>query len=663
MGNADYEYPSMMNNGESTGLGIHRVQVPPPQPFFKSLKNTVKETLFPDDPLKQFKNQTPLRKFILGLQYFFPILDWGSRYNFGFFKSDLISGITIASLAIPQGISYAKLGNLPPILGLYSSFVPPLVYALMGSSRDLAVGTVAVGSLLMASMLGNEVNASENPTLYLHLAFTATLFAGLFEVALGFFRLGFIVDFLSHATIVGFMGGAATVVILQQLKGILGLEHFTHATDVVSVLRSVFTQTHQWRWESAVLGFCFLFYLMLAKFFSQKRPKLFWISAMAPLTSVILGTILVYITHAEKHGVAVIGELKKGLNPPSIMDLSFGSKYMTTAIKTGIVTGVISLAEGIAVGRSFAMYKNYNIDGNKEMIAFGMMNIVGSCTSCYLTTGPFSRSAVNFNAGCKTAVSNIVMALAVMVTLLLLTPLFHFTPLVVLSSIIIAAMLGLIDYNAAIHLWHVDKFDFLVCISAYIGVVFGSIEIGLILAVGLSILRVLLFVARPRTTVLGNIPDSMIYRNVEQYPDTNNVPGVLILDIGAPIYFTNSSYLRERISRWIDDEEDKLKSSGETTLQYVILDMGAVGNIDTSGISMFEEVQKNLDRRDLKLVLANPGAEVMKKLNKAKFIETLGQEWMFLTVGEAVEACNFMLHSCKPKSSTDEASQKWSNNV
>ncbi|KAF3651282.1 sulfate transporter 3.1 isoform X1 [Capsicum chacoense] len=661
MGNADYEYPSIM--GEQTGIGIHKVEIPPPQPFFKSLKNTVKETLFPDDPLRQFKNQTPFRKFILGVQYFFPIFEWGSRYNFGFFKSDLIAGITIASLAIPQGISYAKLGNLPPILGLYSSFIPPLVYALMGSSRDLAVGTVAVGSLLMASMLGNEVNAAENPTLYLHLAFTATFFTGLFEVALGFFRLGFIVDFLSHATIVGFMGGAATVVILQQLKGILGLQHFTHATDVVSVLRSVFSQTHQWRWESAVLGFCFLFYLMLAKFLSQKRPKLFWISAMAPLTSVILGTILVYITHAEKHGVAVIGELKKGINPPSIMDLSFGSKYLTTAIKTGIVTGVIALAEGIAVGRSFAMFKNYHIDGNKEMIAFGMMNIVGSCTSCYLTTGPFSRSAVNFNAGCKTAVSNIVMALAVMVTLMLLTPLFHFTPLVVLSSIIIAAMLGLIDYNAAIHLWHVDKFDFLVCMSAYIGVVFGNIEIGLVMAVGLSLLRVLLFVARPRTLVLGNIPNSMIYRNVEQYPNTNNVPGVLILDIGAPIYFTNSSYLRERISRWIDDEEDKLKSSGETTLQYVILDMGAVGNIDTSGISMFEEVKKNLDRRDLKLVLANPGAEVMKKLNKSKFTETLGQEWMFLTVGEAVEACSYMLHSCKPKTSEDGESQKWSNHV
>ncbi|XP_027096208.1 sulfate transporter 3.1 [Coffea arabica] len=653
MGNADFM------NGEST----HRAAVPPPQPFLKSLQNAVKETLFPDDPLRQFKNQPPGRKLILGLQYLFPILEWGPRYSLDFFKSDLVSGITIASLAIPQGISYAKLANLPPILGLYSSFVPPLVYAIMGSSRDLAVGTVAVASLLTASMLGREVNAAENPALYLHLAFTATFFAGVFEAALGIVRLGFIVDFLSHATIVGFMAGAATVVCLQQLKAVLGLDHFTHETDVVSVMRSVFSQTHQWRWESAVLGGCFLFYLLLARYFSKRKPWLFWISAMAPLTTVILGSLLVFLTHAEKHGVEVIGHLKKGLNPPSIMDLAFGSPFLSTAIKTGIVTGVIALAEGIAVGRSFAMFKNYNIDGNKEMIAFGMMNIVGSCTSCYLTTGPFSRSAVNFNAGCKTAVSNIVMAFAVMLTLLFLTPLFHYTPIVVLASIIIAAMLGLIDYEAAIHLWKVDKFDFFVCVSAYVGVVFGSVEIGLVIAVALSLLRVLLFIARPRTLALGNIPDTNIYRNVDQYPDTRNVPGLLILEIDAPIYFANSSYLRERLSRWIDEEEDKLKSSGDSNLQFLILDMSAVGNVDTSGISMLQEVKKNIDRRGLKLALANPGAEVMKKLNKAKFIEAIGQEWIFLTVGEAVGACNSWLHTYKPKPATDHETEKWSNNV
>ncbi|KAH6823412.1 sulfate transporter 3 [Perilla frutescens var. hirtella] len=659
MGNADDTYASSNKLGHGGGAN-HRVVIPPPQPFVKSLKNTLKETLFPDDPLRQFKNQPPGKKFVLGMQYVFPILEWGPRYTLAFFKADLIAGITIASLAIPQGISYAKLANLPPILGLYSSFVPPLIYAIMGSSRDLAVGTVAVGSLLMGSMMGNVVNANDDPKLYLHLAFTATFFAGLFEASLGIFRLGFIVDFLSHATIVGFMSGAATVVCLQQLKGILGLDHFTHATDVVSVMRSIFTQVHLWRWESAVLGCVFLFYLLLARYFSKKKPKLFWISAMAPLTSVILATLLAYLTHAEKHGVQVIGELKKGINPLSIMDLNFDSKYLSGTIKTGIVVGIIALAEGIAVGRSFAMFKNYHIDGNKEMIAFGMMNIAGSCTSCYLAAGPFSRSAVNFNAGCKTAVSNIVMAFAVMITLLFLTPLFHYTPIVVLSSIIIAAMLGLIDYEAAIHLWHVDKFDFLVCISAYVGVVFASIEVGLVLAIGLSVLRVLLFVARPRTLVLGNIPDSKVYRSIDQYQNASNVPGILILEIDSPIYFANSNYLRERISRWIDDEEDRLKSLGETNLQYVVLDMSAVGNIDTSGISMLDEVKKIIDRRGIKLAMVNPGAEVIKKLNKSKFLETIGQEWIFLTVGEAVGACNYLLHSCAQKLNSDE-SEKYNN--
>ncbi|XP_076914193.1 sulfate transporter 3.1-like [Bidens hawaiensis] len=642
MGTRDYEYPSSKYNQQP-----HKVAIPPPQPFVNSLKNTVKETFFPDDPLRQFKGQKPSRKVILAFQYFFPIFEWLSSYNLSFLKSDVIAGITIASLAIPQGISYAKLANLPPILGLYSSFIPPLVYAMMGSSKDLAVGTVAVASLLTGSMLGAVVNANEEPKLYLHLAFLATFFAGVFQASLGILRLGFIVDFLSHATIVGFMGGAATVVCLQQLKGILGLEHFTHGTDLVSVLRSVFSQTHKWRWESAVLGICFLFYLLVARFVSTKRPKLFWISAMAPLTSVILGSVLVYLTHAEKHGVQVIGELKKGLNPITIMDLSFGSQYLSTAIKTGIVTGVIALAEGIAVGRSFAMFKNYNIDGNKEMIAFGMMNIAGSCTSCYLTTGPFSRSAVNFNAGCKTAVSNIVMAIAVMITLLFLTPLFHYTPLVVLSSIIISAMLSLINYEEAIHLWSLDKFDFVVCMSAYFGVVFGSVEIGLVIAVALSLLRVFMFVSRPKTSTLGHIPDSTIYRSKDQYQNAQTVPGILILQIDAPIYFANSSYLRERISRWVDDEEDRLKSSDETSLQYVILALSAVGNIDTSGITMLGEVKKVMERRGLKLVLANPGGEVIKKMNKGKLIEVIGQEWIYLTVGEAVSACNFMLHIYK----------------
>ncbi|BFG43110.1 hypothetical protein CerSpe_293840 [Prunus speciosa] len=213
------------------------------------------------------------------------------------------------------------------------------------------------------------------------------------------------------------------------------------------------------------------------------------------------------------------------------------------------------------------------------------------------------------------------------------------------------------SYEAAIHLWKVDKFDFVVCMSAYIGVVFGSVEIGLVLAVAISVIRVHLFVARPRTFVQGNLPNSLFYRNVEQYPNASNVPGILILEIDAPIYFANTNYLRERIN----DEEGRIKSAGESSLQYVILDMTAVGNIDTSGISMFEGIEKLVDRRGLQLVLANPGSEVMKKMNKLELIEKIGQEWIYLTVAEAVAACNFMLHSTKPNPGKDQEPAAWNN--
>ncbi|KAK8958285.1 Sulfate transporter 3.1 [Platanthera guangdongensis] len=316
----------------------------------------------------------------------------------------------------------------------------------------------------------------------------------------------------------GIHGGSGDGGVPAAIEGIMGLEHFTTSTDLISVLRSIFSQVHQWKWESVVLDAAFLSFLLATRILSKRRAKFFWLSAAAPLTSVVLGSLLVYLSHAESHGVQVIGHLKKGLNPLSLTGLIFSPPHMILTLKTGMITGIIALAEGIAVGRSFAMFKNYHIDGNKEMIAFGAMNIAGSLTSCYLTTGPFSRSAVNYNAGCKTAMSNVVMAVAVMITLLLLTPLFHYTPLVVLSSIILSAMLGLIDYEAAFHLLKVDKVDFCVCIGTFLGVVFGNVEIGLVVAVLASILRVLLFIARPRTTILGNIPNSMAYRRIDQYP-------------------------------------------------------------------------------------------------------------------------------------------------
>ncbi|XP_010254169.1 PREDICTED: probable sulfate transporter 3.4 isoform X2 [Nelumbo nucifera] len=463
-------------------LEIHEVCLPPNKTTFQTLKHRLSEIFFPDDPLHRFKNQSPSVKLVLGLQYFFPIFQWGTNYSLRLIKSDIISGLTIASLAIPQGISYAKLANLPPIIGLYSSFVPPLIYAVLGSSRHLAVGPVSIASLVMGSMLGESVSHTEEPILYLKLAFTATFFSGLFQASLGLLRLGFIIDFLSKATLLGFMAGAAVIVSLQQLKGLFGIVHFTNKMQIIPVMSSVFYHREEWSWQTIVMGLSFLIFLLTTRHISIRKPKLFWVSAAAPLTSVILSTILVFAFKAHVHGISTIGHLQKGLNPPSANMLYVQGPYLGLAIKTGIITGILSLTEGIAVGRTFASLRNYQVDGNKEMMAIGLMNIVGSCSSCFVTSGSFSRSAVNYNAGAQTAVSNIIMAATVLVTLLFLMPLFTYTPSLVLGAIIITAVIGLIDYRAAYRLWKVDRLDFFACMCAFFGVLFISVQIGLAIA-------------------------------------------------------------------------------------------------------------------------------------------------------------------------------------
>ncbi|XP_059653346.1 sulfate transporter 1.3-like [Cornus florida] len=618
---------------------VHKVGVPPKQKLFKEFTETLKETFFSDDPLRPFKDQPRSRKFVLGIQTVFPIFEWGRNYNLSKFKGDLIAGLTIASLCIPQDIGYAKLANLPPQYGLYSSFVPPLVYAFMGSSRDIAIGPVAVVSLLLGTLLENEIDSS-NKLDYLRLAFTATFFAGITQVTLGFFRLGFLIDFLSHAAIVGFMAGAAITIALQQLKGLLGIQHFTKKTDIVSVMKSVWgTVDHGWNWQTILIGVSFLVFLLLAKYIGKKNRKLFWLPAIAPLISVIISTFFVYITRADKDGVLIVNHIEQGINPSSVREIFFSGKYLAKGFKIGAVAGMVALTEAIAIGRTFAAMKDYQIDGNKEMVALGTMNVIGSMTSCYVATGSFSRSAVNFMAGCNTAVSNIVMSCVVLLTLLVITPLFKYTPNAILASIIISAVVGLVDIDAVILIWKIDKFDFVACMGAFFGVVFVSVEIGLLIAVSISFAKILLQVTRPRTTILGKLPRTTVYRNILQYPEATKVPGILIVRVDSAIYFSNSNYVKERILRWLIDEEVELKENKQPRIQYLIVEMSPVTDIDTSGIHALEELHRSLQKRDIQLVLANPGPVVIDKLHASDFATSLGEDRIFLTVSDAVLTC------------------------
>ncbi|KAI3877070.1 hypothetical protein MKW92_025821 [Papaver armeniacum] len=575
-----HETSITIGGDHSTMVEIHKVCLPPNKTIFQSIKHNFSEIFFPDDPLHKFKNQKPSKKFLLGLQYFFPILQWGSDYNFKLLKSDVISGLTIASLAIPQGISYAKLANLPPIHGLYSSFVPPLLYAVLGSSRHLAVGPVSIASLVMGSMLKEVVSPTEDPTMYLKLALTSTFFAGVFQTSLGLLRLGFIIDFLWATVIVG----------LQQLKECLELLTLLLRCKLSMLLSSVFSTTKEPKstylvilmillcsgGKLLVMGMCFLIFLLATRHIHQKNQISFWISAAAPLASVILSTVLSLYFRAHTSAISTIGHLSKGLNPPSANMLSFSGTHLALAVKTGI--------EGIAVGRTFASLRNYQIDGNKEMIAIGVMNMAGSCTSCYVTTGSFSRSAVNFNAGAQTAVSNIVMA----------------------ATRCITAVIGLINYQQVIKFWRVDKFDFMTCLIAFFGVLFFSVQMGLAIAASYNGVRI--------------FPGTQIFQNVGRYGGTKRVPSFFILAIESPICFANSALSsRERGGRRIlaDKEQD---------IETIVLDLTAVTAIDTNGLEAIVEIRKMLDKRSYKLVLVNPVGQVMEKLETSRTLELFGEK-------------------------------------
>ncbi|KAI3872943.1 hypothetical protein MKW92_002847 [Papaver armeniacum] len=624
-------------NGEPN---VQKVAVPPKQNLLKDIKSTTKEFFFSDEPLRPFKNQTIARKFLIGLQTIFPILEWGREYTLSKFKNDFVAGVTIASLSIPQDIGYSKLANLEPHYGLYTSFVPPLVYACMGTSRDIAIGAVSVISLL----LGTQCSAEADPikiqlntiTWYLQLHFLLGL-------------LGFLVDFLSHAALVGFMGGAAIVISAQQLALILGIRGFTKKNDIVSVMQSVFGSMHHgWNWQSAAIGTPFLAFLFLATYLGTKNRKFFWLSAIAPSFCVVTSTVIVYLTRVDKDDVQIVNYIRKGINPVTFQDIYFSGKYLAAGMRIGAVVGMIALSEAIAIGRTFAGMKNYKLDSNKEMLAMGSMNMVGSMTSCYVSTGSFSRSAVNNMSGCKTPVSNIVMSGVVLLTLLVITPLFKYTPKAILGAVVISAVLTLLDYKEMIRIYKVDKFDFVACMGAFLGVVFTTIEMGLLIAIVISVLKILLQVTRPRTALLGKIPRTTIYRSVEEYPDAYKVPGVLIVRVDSAIYFPNSNYVKERILRWLVDEEEHLTAKGLPQIKHLIVDMSSVTDIDTTGINELELLFRTLQNQDVQLILANPGAAVMDKLHSSEIENVIGTSNIYLTVTEAVKSCN-------PKTTIDEA--------
>lgn len=531
-------------------------------------------------------------------------------------------------------MSYAKLAGLPVQFGLYSALVPVYAYSIFGSSRQLAVGPVALISLLISSGLPtildqNITNEAEYQKMYNGAAIQVCFLVGVSNILMGMLRLGFVTIFLSHAVISGFTTGAAIIIGASQVKLILGYD-IERSDRLHEVIAELIRNRNGFNWRTFLMGSLSIMLLVTLKNIGKKYPKLKFARALGPLVVVTISIILVVALNLDDRGIPVVEYIPKGLpklDVASWFPISFSSDLGVLVIAIVIV----GFMESIAIGKSIASKHKYEIDSSQELIGLGMANLFGAMFQSYPVTGSFSRSAVNNESGALSGVAGMVTATLVMIVLILLTSVFEKLPQCVLAAIVISGVLGLIDSEEAIHLFKVHKFDFAVWMTACLGTVFLGVEIGLAIAVGVSLLIVLYESAYPHTSVLGRLPGTRHYRNVKQYPEVERYHGIVIVRIDAPLFFANAQNVRDKIRKY------RLASSEDT--RYFIIDLAPVSHIDTSALHILTDMYETYLERGQQLLFANPSLRVMRFLTDAGFYTLVGREHFFTCLQDAVEHC------------------------
>ncbi|XP_077214482.1 putative sulfate transporter 4.2 isoform X1 [Tasmannia lanceolata] len=567
------------------------------------------------------------------MELFLPCSRWIRKYKWReYLQADLMAGITVGVMLVPQAMSYAKLAGLHPIYGLYSGFVPIFIYAIFGSSRQLAIGPVALVSLLVSNILSSIVDSSDE--LYTELAILLALMVGIFESIMGLLRLGWLIRFISHSVISGFTTSSAIVIALSQAKYFLGY-NIVRSSKIIPLIKSIIAGASEFSWPPFVMGSIILGILVLMKHVGKSKKSLRFLRAAGPLTAVVLGTTFVKIFHPSS--ISVVGEIPQGL-PKFSIPKEFG--HVKSLIPTALLITGVAILESVGIAKALAAKNGYELDSNQELFGLGVANICGSFFSSYPTTGSFSRSAVNHESGAKTGLSGITMGIIMGCALLFMTPLFTEIPQCALAAIVISAVMGLVDYDEAIFLWRVDKKDFLLWTITSITTLFLGIEIGVLVGVGFSLAFVIHESANPHIAVLGRLPGTTIYRNIEQYPEAYTYNGIVIVRIDAPIYFANTSYIKDRLREYELNVDGAIKHGPEVErIYFVIIEMAPVTYIDSSAIQTLKDLHHEYKSRDIQMAISNPNREVLLTLSRSGTIELIGKEWYFVRVHDAVQVC------------------------
>ncbi|MEM5494657.1 sulfate permease [Hoeflea sp. AS16] len=556
-----------------------------------------------------------------------PVFDWGRRYDRDAFGNDLVAAVIVTIMLIPQSLAYALLAGLPAETGIYASIAPIILYAIFGTSRVLAVGPVAVVSLMTAAAIGNLAEPG-SPEL-LVAAVTLAFLSGAFLILLGIFRLGFLANFLSHPVIAGFITASGILIAMSQLRHVLGIS--AGGANLPELLRSLFEHLGEVNWITFAIGAsatAFLFWvrkgLMPLLLSTGMKPKLAGVLAKAgPVAAVVLTTFVTWIFNlSETAGVRVVGDVPQGL-PPLTMP-SFSPDLLGMLIGPAVLISIIGFVESVSVAQTLAARKRQRIVPDQELIGLGAANVGAAFTGGYPVTGGFARSVVNFDAGAETPAAGAYTAVGLMLAALLLTPLIYHLPQATLAATIIVAVLSLVDFSILKKTWVYSRADFIaVCVTILLTLGFG-VEVGVTAGVLISILIHLYKSSRPHMAVVGRVPGTEHFRNVKRHKveidDT-----VLTLRVDESLYFANARYLEDSLYDMV---------AARPKLKHVVLMCPAVNEIDMSALESLEAINERLKAMGVTFNLSEVKGPVMDRLRRGDFLSHLSGK-VFLSQHQA----------------------------
>ena len=567
-------------------------------------------------------------KNLPNLSRYLPILSWGKTYNQLSLTNDLVAAVIVTIMLIPQSLAYAMLAGLPPQMGLYASILPITLYAIFGTSRALAVGPVAVVSLLTAASISRI--AAPGSEEYIFAAITLAFLSGVFLLAMGIFRLGFMANFLSHPVIAGFITASGIIIAASQLKNIFGIE--AHGHNLVQILSSMSGYLGEINWITTTIGIltaAFLFWvrkglLPLLRGLGLPKRTAEIIAKTGPVAAIVATTLLVWAFDLKSAGVKIVGAVPQGLPPLTVP--GFSLELWTSLLSSAVLISVIGFVESISVAQTLAAKKRQRIDPDQELIGLGAANIGAAFTSGFPVTGGFSRSVVNYDAGADTPAAGAYTAVGLMFASLFLTPLIFFLPKATLAATIIVAVLSLVDFSILGKAWRYSKADFIaVAATMFITLVVG-VEVGVITGVLVSILIHLYKSSRPHIATVGQVPNSEHFRNVLRH-DVITHPNILTVRVDESLYFANARFLEDHLFERV---------ARRTELRDVILMCSAINAIDMSALESLEAINERLCDMGVSFHLSEIKGPVMDQLVDTDFLKHLTGE-IFLSQKIAVD--------------------------